>query len=121
MLNWLGRQSIRKPICWLTVFFIIAVINVYMLRQEDIPPGIQSVLMALVAIPCAVVGSSSYEATHMPKEGSEDEQENPIYLDMPDMRRRGDMVFQHDDLGSKQKRCEYEHDGGLSGYDDPGP
>jgi hypothetical protein len=107
MLNWIGRQSIRKPLGWLTAFFIIVVVNIYMFRREDIPPGIQSVLMALVAIPCAVVGSSSYEATHMPREEDGDEQENPVYLDVPDFNRGGAILYKPHTSGPEQKDSGY--------------
>jgi hypothetical protein len=73
MLNWIGRQSIRKPLGWLAALFIMFVVCVYMKRGADIPPGIQSVVMALTAIPCAVIGSSSYEAVRAPKEDDDDE------------------------------------------------
>jgi hypothetical protein len=72
MLNWIGRQSIRKPLGWLAALFIMLVVCVYMKRGADIPPGIQNVVMALVAIPCTVIGSSSYEAVRAPKEGDND-------------------------------------------------
>jgi hypothetical protein len=68
MLNWIGRQSIRKPLGLFTLLFIFLVVGVYIKRGVDIPPGIQNIVISLVAIPCAVIGSSSYEAVRHPKE-----------------------------------------------------
>jgi hypothetical protein len=73
MLNWIGRQSIRKPLAWLAAMFIMLIVCIYIRRGGDIPPGIQNVVMALVAIPCTVIGSSSYEAVRAPKEDDDDE------------------------------------------------
>ena len=57
----IGMASFRKPCAWLTLFFIFFITG-YSLRQYgDVPSGTQAVLMALVAIPVAVVGSSSWE------------------------------------------------------------
>jgi uncharacterized membrane protein AbrB (regulator of aidB expression) len=68
MINWIARQSIRKPMGWLAFSFILLVVCVYIKRDADIPPGIQNVVMALVTIPCAVIGSSSYEAVRNTRE-----------------------------------------------------
>jgi hypothetical protein len=51
--------------------FIVLVVCVYIKRDADIPPGIQNIVMALVAIPCAVIGSSSYESVRQPREFGE--------------------------------------------------
>jgi hypothetical protein len=78
MLNWIGSQSIRKPLGWLVALYILTVVGLYIGKglitgnDVDIPPGIQSVVMALVAIPCTVIGSSSYEAVRQPKEEDND-------------------------------------------------
>lgn len=58
----LSDKPIRKPLARWTTVFIFAVVLYCLYRYGDVPPGAVTVLMGLVAIPCAVVGSSSYEA-----------------------------------------------------------
>jgi hypothetical protein len=55
------RSSFRKPCAWLTLIFIFGIVAFSLRWYGDVPSGTQAVLMALVAIPVAVVGSSSYE------------------------------------------------------------
>jgi hypothetical protein len=57
----LGKASFRKPCAWLTLLFIFYVVMYSLRHFGDVPPGAQTVLMALVVIPVTVVGSSSYE------------------------------------------------------------
>ena len=47
----------------------------------DVPSGAQSVLMALVAIPVAVVGSSSYEHKVDAQTGTRDGEEGNGYVE----------------------------------------
>jgi hypothetical protein len=57
----IGRASFRKPCAWATLFFIFFAVAYSLHQFGDVPAGAQAVLMALVAIPVAVVGSSSWE------------------------------------------------------------
>jgi hypothetical protein len=57
----IGRASFRKPCAWVTLCFIFLVVLYSLKEFGDVPAGTQAVLMALVAIPVAVVGSSSWE------------------------------------------------------------
>jgi hypothetical protein len=59
--NRIGQASFRKPCAWLTLLFIFGIVGYSLYHFGDVPSGTQAVLMALVAIPVAVVGSSSYE------------------------------------------------------------
>jgi hypothetical protein len=75
-LNYVGEQSIRKPLAWLSFLFIIFVVLYCLKAFGDIPPGTQNILMALIAIPCAVIGSSSYEAVRIPENQTSDTEES---------------------------------------------
>jgi hypothetical protein len=75
LLNYVGEQSIRKPLAWLAFLFIIFVVLYCLKAFGDVPPGAQNILMALIAIPCAVIGSSSYEAVRIPESPASEETE----------------------------------------------
>ena len=76
-LNSVGHKSIRKPIAWLTCFFIMLVIIFYMVMGEDIPDRIANILVWMIGIPVTVVGSSSYEAVRL---GDKPEPEKEITM-----------------------------------------
>jgi hypothetical protein len=75
-INWWGAQSIRKPMAWLVVAFIIVMTISYRLIGEDIPEGIQAILKMLVAIPVTTIGSSSYEAARCQQEDDTEDDNN---------------------------------------------
>jgi hypothetical protein len=66
-LNVIGRCSVRKPLAWLCILFIIFVVCYYMAMGEDIPKNMTGLLVWVIGIPVSVVGSSSYEAVRLPQ------------------------------------------------------
>ncbi len=86
-LMWLAKKPYRKPVGWLTLFFIMGVVIFCLRKFGDVPPGTVTVLMALVALPIAVAGSSSYEAVRTPQRRDEETEENGGDSDVPHVPR----------------------------------
>jgi hypothetical protein len=78
IVNRIGQASIRKPLAWLTVIYIMLLAPSAALFYGDIPPNVTSVIQWLIAIPLAVVGSSSWEHIHDCK-GEDSHEEQPFY------------------------------------------
>jgi hypothetical protein len=77
--NRVGAASFRKPCAWLTLLFIFGIVAYSLYHFGDVPSGTQTVLMALVAIPVAVVGSSSYEHKIDTQNGANETEEENSY------------------------------------------
>ena len=94
--NRIGQSSVRKPLAWLVTVYILAIVTFYAifgaLAGRDIPEKMASILIWLISIPCAVVGSSSYEAVRLPQrpdpEEGKDGDDDGASCEIPDLRFR---------------------------------
>jgi hypothetical protein len=60
------NRPIRKPLAVLAFFFICLMTLICVRTQGDVPDGTKTILIAMLAIPVTVIGSSSYEAKNCP-------------------------------------------------------